>query len=322
MLKTRRARFAGTRRLTLSMATMALIVPAIALASASPAMAEPKGIFKIFNQCPTEIPIVSLCSVDTTSSGKFKLGTTTVPINKNIVQQGGFAKTGNPENEREFFGLPAKNGESLSKTELNVPGGLAGLVNCEEITGSGPFEKFIRGVCKGIFESGPTAVTATTELVANEKNPVLFNEAAFAEESGTAITLPIRVHLKNTFLGKACYVGSEAHPLELHLTTGETHPPAGFKALHGTQGTEKTLEEKGLVSLRATGTSLVDNTFSAPGSEGCGETEFLFIKFKGYLDSILNSKLKIPNKAGENEAVLNGELAAAAAEEVILSEKF
>jgi hypothetical protein len=264
------------------------------------------------------VPGVTLCNYNQTTSGEFKLGTSTVPINKTIVQQSGYIPTGNPENPREFFGYPAKNGESLSKTELNVPGGLLNLIRCEEIKGSGPIETFFRNLCKKTFENGVTGVTATTELVANAKNPVIFNEFALGSEEGTAVTLPLRVHLKNPLLGNGCYIGSEAHPLQLHLTTGTTSPPPGFKSIHGTLGEPETREEKGLVTLHISRNSLVDNTFAAPGSEGCGE--FLFLK--GYLDLLINGKLKIPNKAGENTAILNGELNAASAEEVILSEKF
>jgi len=319
MLKHRSRRAAGLRTRTLAIAVTALVLPVTALASASPAMAEPKGIFKIFKECPTEVPVVTVCNYNTTTSGEFKLGSTTVPINKTIIQQGGLIPTGNPENEREFFGYPAKNGESLSKTALNVPGGLTGLIKCETL--AEPF----RALCKIALESGPLEVTATTELVANEKNPVIFNEQALSEEKGTAVTLPVRVHLKNTFLGNSCYIGSESSPLELHLTTGATSlasPPAGWKSIHGKKGTPETLEEKGLVSLRVKNNSLVDNTFAAPGAEGCGEATILFIKFKGFLDGVVNEKSKIPNKAGENTAILNGELAAASSEEVILSEKF
>lgn len=317
MLEDRSRRLASIRKRTLVVAAMALIVPLTALASASPAMAEPKGIFKIFNQCPTEIPGNELCSYSVTTSGEFSIGTTKVPINKPIILQGGNFPTGNPENPREFFALPAKNGESLSKTELNVPGGLLGI-KCEEIKGEGPAEKFLRELCKKTFEGHLTGVTATTELVANAKNPVIFNEFALGAEEGPALTLPLRVHLKNPLLGNSCYIGSESSPLQLHLTTGETSPPAGFKPLHGVFGKPETLEEKGLLAFRLSGNSLVDNTFSAPGAEGCGE----FFSLKGFLDSLLNGKIKIPNKAGENSAILNGELNSATPEAVIASEKF
>jgi hypothetical protein len=326
MLKHRSRRAAGLRTRTLAIAVTALVLPVTAMASASPAMAEPKGIFKIFNECPTEVPQVTNCSVNTTKSGEFAIGETKVPINKNIIQQGGLIPTGNPENPREFFAFPAKNGESLSKTELNVPGGLLDLIKCEEIKGSGPVEVFFRELCKATFENPKTTgVTATSELVATETNPVIFNEFALTREEGTAVTLPLRVHLKNPLLGNSCYIGSTSSPLELHLTTGETHPPAGFKSLHGKKGFPETLEEvvegKELLTLRVKNNTMVDNTFSAPGVEGCGEANILGFKITGYLDSIVNGKLKLPNKAGENQAIFNGELAAASSEEVILSEK-
>jgi hypothetical protein len=317
MLKDRGVRLADVRRRTLVMVAMALVVPVSGLASSS-AMAEPKGIFKIFNQCPTEIPVNVLCSYNETTSGEFKLGATTVPIKNMIILQGGAVPTGNEENPAEYFALPAKNGESLSKTEQNVPGGLLGFVNCEEIKGEGFFEKAARAFCKSIFENKTTGVSATTELVATEKNPVIINEFALNREEGTGVTLPVRVHLKNPFLGNGCYIGSTSSPLQLHLTTGETHPPVGFTPLVGKLGNPETLEEKGLRRLRIPNDSLVDNTFAAPGAEGCGE--FLFIK--GFLNSIIDGKLKIPNKAGENAAVLNGTLNSAPPENVIASEKF
>jgi hypothetical protein len=319
MLKDHSRRVAALRTRTLVMVAMALVLPVTALAAASPAMAEPKGIFKIFNECPTEVPVVTTCNYNVTSSGEFKLGATeSIPINKNIIQQGGLIPTGNPENEREFFGYPAKNGESLSKTELNVPGGLTGLINCTKLVE--PF-KFI---CKVALESGPLEVTATTELVANEKDPVILNEFNLGAEEGTAVTLPIRVHLKNTLLGKSCYIGSEKEPISLHLTTGATSlssPPKGWKSIHGTLGEPETKKEAGLRFLHISGNSLVDNTFPSPGSEGCGEANIFGFIVTGFLDEVVNAKAKIPNKAGENTAKLDGELNVATAAVVKESEK-
>jgi hypothetical protein len=322
MLKEHLRRVTRSRRGALIVAAVALLVPVASLASASPAMAEPQGIFKIFNQCPTEIPEVTLCSVDKTTSGEVKLGNTAVPIKNPITQQGGFAPIG--ESEVEFFGLPAKNGESLSKTAQNVPGGLLDFVDCEEIKGTEPIEEYFRELCKHTFEHGITEVTATTELVANEKNPVIFNEANLASESGTAIVLPVRVHLKNSLLGNSCYIGSETEPIELHLTTGETKPAKGVNPLHGKKGKAETLNEKGLLSLRITENTQVDNTFTAPKAHECGEFTAFGYTAKGFLDFLVEGKLGIPNKneKGEDSATLNGELRAAGASEVVESEKF
>jgi hypothetical protein len=299
--------------------TRLLVVLAVALlaslAIASAASAEPKGIFKKYNDCPTEVPGLAICTFGVTTSGEFSIGSTKVPINKSITLQGGGIPTGGT-NFNEYFLLPAKDGNSLSKTELNVPGGLLNIVNCEEIKGSGFFEVIERASCKAIFENKTTGVTATTELVATATNPAILNLAALAEESGTAITLPVRVHLKNPLLGESCYIGSEAHPIQLHLTDGTTAPPPPNKPIKGKLGNVKSEIEKGYESVHISENSLVDNSFSAPASEGCGG----FFSF--LIGPIVNSKIGLPSAAGKNTAILSGELNTAEAEAVIASEKF
>jgi hypothetical protein len=315
-------------RLTL-IATMAVIVPLASLGAAAPATATPMGIFKIFSNCPLGTikalkipPDDALCSYNTTTGGEVAIGATKVPINsgvnegKSITLEGGAIPTGNPENEDEFFLLPGTNGESLSKTELNVPGGLLDIVNCEEIKGNGLWEILERGACKAFFENKVTGVTATTEVVANTSNPAILNLPNLNREEGTAITLPVRVHLKNPLLGNVCYIGSESSPIELHLTTGVTSPKSPNKSISGKRGTPESVEEKEWFLLRIKENSLVDNSFSAPKAEGCGE----FFSF--LIDPIVDSKLKLPSEDGYNTAILNGTLNVASAESVEASEKF
>jgi len=305
----------STRRRALVIGVMALMVPLLALTMAASASAEPKGIFKIFNDCPVEVPGNALCTYAQTTSGEFAIGSTKVPINKTITLQGGAVHTGGPE-INEYFSLPAKDGNSLSKTELNVPGGLAGIVNCEEIKGSGFFEVLERATCKAIFENKTTGVTATTELVANMSNPAILNLAHLAFETGTALVLPVRVHLKNPLLGEGCYIGSEAHPIQLHLTTGATAPPLPNKSIKGSGGEFFEEEEKGQVLTVVAKNSLVDNAFSVPVSEGCGG----FFSF--LIGPIVNSKLGLPSAAGHNTAILNGTIKSAEEAAVLASEKF
>jgi hypothetical protein len=303
----------GMRKRRLLIITGAALLALLAFVSS--AAAEPKGIFKKYNDCPTEIPGLALCQFGQTTSGEFVIGTTKVPINQTITLQGGAIPTGG-SNFNEYFLLPAKDGNSLSKTELNVPGGLTGLVNCEEIKGSGFFEVIERAACKAIFENKTTGVTATTELVASATNPGILNLAALVEEKGTAITLPVRVHLKNPLLGEGCYIGSEAHPIQLHLTDGTTAPPLPNKPIKGKLGNPKSEIEKGFESTNITENSLVDNAFSVPVSEGCGG----FFSF--LIGPIINSKIGLPSAAGHNTAILSGSLNTAEAEAVIASEKF
>jgi hypothetical protein len=300
-------------------ATRLLITAAVALiaslAIVSTAAAEPKGIFKKYKDCPTEVPGLALCQYAETTGGEFAIGSTKVPINKPIILQGGAIPTGGP-NFNEYFLLPAKDGNSLSKTELNVPGGLLDLVNCEEIKGSGFFEVIERAACKAIFENKTTGVTATTELVATATNPAILNLTALIEEKGTALTLPVRVHLKNPLLGESCYLGSEAHPVQLHLTDGTTAPPLPNKPIKGKLGTPESEVEKGFESTKINENSLVDNSFSVPVAEGCGG----FFSF--LIDPIVDSKLGLESKSGHNTAILSGQLNTAEVEAVLASEKF
>jgi len=289
----------------------------VALATASSAAAAPKGIFSIFSDCPLSTPGIELCQYGQTTSGEVAIGGTKVPINQTITLQGGALPTGNPANEAEFFLLPAADGNSLSKTELNVPGGLLDFVNCEEIKGNGLFETIERGACKAIFENpNSTGVTATTELVANTHNPAILNLRGLLEETGTAVTLPVRVHLKNPLLGSACYIGSEGSPIQLHLTTGATSPNPPNKSIHGALGNIEEQSEKEQSFIRLTKNSLVDNAFSVPVAEGCGG----FFSF--LIDPIVDAKLKLPSADGNNTAILTGTLNTANVEAVRASEKF
>jgi hypothetical protein len=299
-----------TRRLII---VLALMAPLASVVFASSAAAEPKGIFSVFADCPVTTPGVTLCTHATTTSGEFSIGKTKVPINKTITLQGGAIPTGNEENEREYFLAPAKDGNSLSKTALNVPGGIFG-VNCYEIKGTGWLEEGARYLCKEIFENSTTGVTATTELVASVTNPAILNLVALSTEEETALTLPVRVHLKNPLLGNTCYIGSTAHPIELHLTTGATSPPLPNKSISGARGKVSNEERNEQVLLRIAENSLVDNSFAAPGAEGCGEA-FAFL-----IDPLINAKIGLPSAAGHNTAILNGELETATVEAVLANE--
>ena len=294
-------------RKRLLVAGVTLVVPAGALGAAAPAVAN----FAQFAQCPTSAPGVEYCQFAQTTSGEFAIGKTKVPIEKKtITLQGGAIPIG----EGSYALFPAKNGESISKTELNVPGGLAGLVNCKEITGKGLIEIGERLACEAIFENSLTGVTATTELVANEHNPAILDPGAIFAETGTALTLPVRVHLKNPLLGNNCYIGSEASPIQLHLTSGTTSPPPPNKPIKGNRG-EVSAEEEVIAVL--SNNTLVDNAYSVPTTEGCGEFNFFGLIFKGYLDSLVNGKLALPSSAGNNTAVLSGTLKIVSAKEVV-----
>lgn len=290
------------RRLALLM-LMALTTSAAVLGTASPAFATPKGEFAIFADCPLSAPEIKGCVVAKTESGEVVLGKKAVPIVNTITLQGGF--TENRETGAQTF-VGAADGNTLSKTPQPVPGGLAGLIDCNEI---GDF--LVRATCALAFENGLTGVNATTELAAPASS-IGLNETALLEAKGTALSLPIKVHLENPFLGSSCYIGSNAHPMVLNLTTGTTSPPPPNEPITGKPGTEESNEEGDLLTI--SGDSLVDNSFAAPGATGCGGLAAFLI------DPLVNGKIGLPAAAGHNTAILNNTLKQASANAVRRSE--
>jgi hypothetical protein len=277
-------RLPGARRQAI-FALSALVALLAVLATASSALATPKGEFAIFADCP--VTTVDGCIYAKTESGAFTIGKETVPIVSPVILQGGF--TENAKGEQSFVG--AKDGNTLSKTPQKVPGGLAGLVKCNEISNF-----FERLACELLFENGVTGVNATVELAAPASS-IGLNEFNFLVQSGPALTLPVKVHLENPFLGSECYIGSNSKPISIALTTGTSG------TVKGTPGKEEFIAE-GLI-LRFSKNSLVNGTFAAPEVSGCAG---------GLLNSVVDSKLGLPSASGKNTAVLNGTLSQAGSE--------
>jgi len=271
-------------------AVAALVVP---LAVASPALAtehHPMPPFAQFAECPLSNASVTQCILASTTSGEFTVGKKTVPINKTITLQGGTIPN-HETGEVEFVG--AENGETLSKTALYVPGGLFGLKPPEYLNKEQK-ERFEEMVNKGL-----TGVTETTEL-AKPASAIKLNTTNLIFEEGVALQLPVKIKLSNVFLGSSCYVGSEASPVILNLTTGTTSPPAPNKPIKGNKG-ELNIEYEGALVVLSGG-SLVDNAFAAPEATGCGAP------FSGLVDKLVDSVFGVPAAAGLNTAILTGKL--------------
>jgi len=271
MIARRRARGRGTVALVL-----AVLAPLAGLVAAQPAAASRlKEEFSGFAHCPVEQASICLSSI--TTSGEFVLDHKTVPIDKTITLQGGIGY--NKFTTQPLIapvGAPA-----LSDTSLTVPGGLVGI---EGLGGE---------------------VTATAEI-AGPVSAVTVNELNLVTETGTAVTLPLKIKLNNPTLGEDCYIGTESEPVVLHLTTGKTSPPWPFSSIDGSRGT--TIERaKGKIRLQS-GASLVDNDFSVPGATGCGGALSLIV------DPLVDTIVGIPAPAGFNKAVLTGTLEETSAE--------
>jgi hypothetical protein len=266
-------------RVVLGVAAAALCLPGVASAHT--------GDFAKFNQCPSKTTGVVHCLYSVTHSGEIILGKKTTPIVNAVTLQGGYSEE-NSEGFSTFFA--ASNGETLSKTQQPVPGGLLGIVPPES---SPPLVKLLS---KFFFENGLTGINATLELAKPASEIKLSNFNLLVEE-GTALQLPVKVHLENPFLGSNCYVGSSSSPIIWKLTTGATSPPGPNKSITGKPGFVELKDNFELAEL--TENSLVENAWSTPAATGCGGVLSFLV------DPVIDGVIGLPAAAGTNTAVLN-----------------
>lgn len=264
----------------------AMLAAALAtLAFAGSAAATLTGEFAKFKFCPYTSAETDRCLYSATTSGEVKLGKKEVPIEKEVVLQGGYTV---PDGATFSKFLAATNGITLSKAAQNVPGGLAGVVP------ESPTSPLVKALVKFFFENKITGLTSTLEL-AKPASEIRISESHLAEQLGIALKMPVKVHLENSFLGKSCYVGSSTSPIAWELTTGATKPPKPSEPIKGDVG-DTSFPERGEI-LRLTDSELVDNTWAAPNATGCGGL------LASVINPLVNSQLGI-TAAGSNTARL------------------
>jgi hypothetical protein len=221
------------------------------------------------------------------------------------VLQGGITAVENEVTEEvtETF-VPALGGLSKTLTPVaqNVPGGILGIVPSESL----PW--WLKAFLKAITEGPLTSVSATAELTAT---PTL-SEANLTLAEGTALTLPLKVKLGNSFLGSGCFIGSGSHPMTVNLTTGTTAPHSPNTPITGKTG-EIEFKEKGKI-LVLHNNELVDNAFTVPTVNGCGGL------FSGIVDPLVDLKLGLESPDGKNTAILKNTINQAASKAVVESE--
>lgn len=276
----------------LATALAAMVFASLALAAPH----HPKGEFAQFGDCPLNRATITDCVYSVTSSGSFTIGKKAVPIKNPVTLQGGYEGGGS---EIKFFG--AEDGNTLSKTPQPVPGGLLG------ITAPTWWPKSVQDWFNKLINEGFTGVNATVELAAPATSILLSTENLLFEE-GTALQLPVKVHLENAILGSNCYIGSNSKPVVIPFTTGTSGK------LKGTAGTFSA--NPSFTLLTFSGGRLVNNTFAAPGASGCGGFLIEYL-----LNPLVNSIVGVPAASGINSAILEGKIQDAAASAVRESEK-
>jgi hypothetical protein len=231
---------------------------------------EPAPGFTQFAGCPSpeESASTFFCIRSVVPSGHLDVGNKEVPITNPLTIVGGL------NSSLEEFKANSKGG--LSKVKQKVPGGVVGL------TGLTWLLEF--------FGSEALTLYAETELAGVPSH--------FTIET---VTLPIKVHLTNPsgLLGSTCYLGSNTEPVVLNLITGTTSPPAPNEPI---TGKFPEVSEENNIAYFKNGT-YVDNSFSAPGVNGCKLVLFGFIPIS--INGLVDEVSGLPAAAGTNESVQN-----------------
>jgi hypothetical protein len=307
-------RVVGVRRRTLII-VVALAAPLVSLGVVAPVLAEsPAGAFAVFSQCPRFAPGVNFCIYGRIEHGGEIIGKGGLSIVNPITFQGGYERNEEKEPVTERF-VGAIDGETISRTPQPIPGGLASLIDCDEIHGRWFPNRVLRRACKAVLESSSsTGVNATAEL-AGPAGDIAISSDNLINEEGVALSLPVKIHLENPFLGRDCYIGSNRSPITLNLTDGATSPPLPNEPISGELGHVDQLTFEGFNYIEVTNNVQVDNSFAVPAVSGCGGP------FSSVMDRIIDAKLGLPSPAGYNTIIHNGTFRVVTAEDIIKSEK-
>lgn len=251
-----------------ALASLALLAPATQAAPPAPP-------YEDFAGCPSgevEEEFVAFCLKNVFDGGHIELGKRDIPITNPIALRGGILQVSGKFVANEEGGIVP--------VRQQVPGGLIGL------TGMAWLDE--------LLDQPQLRLYATVELAGQV--------GSFLEQP---LTLPVKVHLENPVLGSNCYVGSEANPINLSLTTGTTNPPAPNTPISGKAPGEFAPEAgRPDVLVQPDGT-FVDNSYAVPGASGCTlKLGSMQIPINGFV----NSTAGLPAAAGTNEAALDFDL--------------
>jgi hypothetical protein len=275
------------------------------LAGASPASAaahHPTGDYAPFAGCPLGNPRTDVCFFAQTEGGELRIGRRTIPITAPIAIQGGIHEDRARERQ-EFIG--AEGGETLSKVPQRIPGGRFEIAAPRSLPG------YVRAIFDEFIAREATPLTATTEFAA-PPSAVRIDTQDLVEAKGGGLSLPVKIRLGSPLLGEGCYIGSDADPVLIPLTTGVTARSSSRSPLTGKPGHAHFKDEYNLVTLDED--VLVNDSFPAPRASGCGGPLAFLV------EPAINATLALPVAAGGNEAILRGTLQTANAPAVRASE--
>jgi hypothetical protein len=276
-----------------------------AVAPAAHAVPGEKAL-EVFKNCPYHNPEVVLClyakSQYSTEKwakpegvSEFQAGNAVVPLKRPLILQGGLANQPEEEVKGELFVNPENATPTLETQPDEIPGGLTAFIDPSKLTGAA-LDAYNRAVAEK-----KTKVTATIEAAPAAPN-VFFQLNNLLREEGTTLTLPVKLKLSNPFLGEDCFAGSDEAPIAPELTDGLTSPPPPNEPIKGKLGTISGYAARR--ALKIFEDSLVNNSYAAPGVEGCGAKP----EWVEEVDAAIDAKSGLPSPAGTNRVILHGRL--------------
>lgn len=257
-----------------------LAAPAVAAAgSALP------GEWAALSGCPVDHPamlaadgssVVATCLGGGSPGGTITMGGTTMSVGAVDLQFGLL-------NQGGTYSLVQPANGGLSGDPIVVPGGLLGLMCPSDIP-------LVSGICDAVVGSPSNTVTATLEPA----GPVTdFNLGAAVAVGQPIMTMPVKIRLRNPFLGDHCYIGSNSGPMVLKVAN-QARPTVRFVRYDASGAASSTGE---MNNIMLSSESVADSSFAVPAARGCG--------LLGLLDVAVNARQGLPSPAGENSLVLD-----------------
>lgn len=210
-----------------------------------------------------QCPMQQPCSSQVTSGGTFKVKTFTQSLPPGAIRLTGWLVF--PPNPDGTFTLqPPVNGDpQLVSQPVPVPGGLIGTFPT-----LGPILAPIVGPIVGPLND----LSITLSLA----GPVHLRLSPFVA------TVPVTLHLNNLALGTNCTIGPVVQNLAITYTSAKANDPS--------------------MGWQPSRVDAFDNSFSVPGSSGCGPSALL----APVVDAAINLQLGLPSASGNNAADLPG----------------
>ena len=266
-------------------ATAAVLIPLSAASASVQPSVRLNGDWAPFNRCPVTntamlqadgVNKVPLCVASSSPSGTIKIGNMAPTTSQSDLQFGLVSSSAG-------FTVIAPQQGAIQSAPVVEPGGLSGMI-C-------PSSKPpVRQLCKTL--AGNSKLNKVIATLGAAGAPSNFNLGAGLSSGIPIVTLPVKIHLRNPFLGPNCYIGTNANPIVLHPENA-TNPVVQTESFDG----NGTPDPAGVMfAIFSNGGTQQDTSFSVPAATGCG--------MAGRLDAAINLKGGLPSPAGKNSLVL------------------